>query len=154
MQLGHVAEADGRWRLYVFGGEGDRCAPGSAIHQLCDWLAEDAASPVRRYTHEGEDVDAIIDVRAVFQQTFTEVDFEAAPQLLKPAKGRYGLVDFEKVFCLDHKGLGDIYEMRGIDRSQGCMIVVRPDQYVANILPLTAYGELGDFFDGCLLTQI
>ena len=154
MQLGHVAEADGRWRIYVFGGEGDRCAPGSAIHQLCDWLAEDAASPVRRYTHEGEDSDAMIDVRAVFQQTFTEVDFEAAPQLLKPAKGRYGLVDFEKVFCLDHKGLGDIYEMRGIDRSQGCMIVVRPDQYVANILPLTAFAELGDFFDGCLSTQI
>ena len=41
--------------------------------------------------------------------------------------------------------------MRGIDREQGCMIVVRPDQYTANILPLDGYQELADFFAGFLL---
>jgi phenol 2-monooxygenase len=40
--------------------------------------------------------------------------------------------------------------MRGIHRGQGCMIVVRPDQYVANILPLDGFVELSDYFSGVL----
>ena len=28
----------------------------------------------------------------------------------------------------------------------GAIVVVRPDHYVANILPLTSRGELADFF--------
>jgi phenol 2-monooxygenase len=31
------------------------------------------------------------------------------------------------------------------------MVVVRPDQYVAHVLPLDARGELADFFAGFLL---
>jgi phenol 2-monooxygenase len=72
------------------------------------------------------------------------------PSLLKPKKGRYGLQDYEKVFCLDHKDQGDIYKMRGIDRAQGCIVIVRPDQYVAQVLPLDARAELTDFFAGVL----
>jgi phenol 2-monooxygenase len=68
------------------------------------------------------------------------------PGLLRPEKGRYGLRDFEKVFCVDHKSGQDIYDMRGIDRDAGCMIVVRPDQYVAHILPLDATIALSEFF--------
>jgi phenol 2-monooxygenase len=51
---------------------------------------------------------------------------------------------------VDHKGLGDIYDMRGIDREQGCMIVVRPDQYVAHVLPLDGFAELSSYFAGLL----
>jgi phenol 2-monooxygenase len=47
--------------------------------------------------------------------------------------------------------MGDIFDMRGIDRAKGCMIVVRPDQYIANVLPLDGYAELSAFFDGILL---
>jgi phenol 2-monooxygenase len=73
------------------------------------------------------------------------------PLLLKPNKGKLGLQDHEKVFCVDHKGAGDIFEMRGIDRDKGCLIVVRPDQYIAHVLPLDAYGELATFFEGFLV---
>ena len=151
MQLGHVAEADGRWRLYVFAGKADTSAPGSAIHRLADWLETDPASPVLRHTRTDEDIDAVIDVRAVFQQTFDQLAYEDMPSLLKPAKGKLGLRDFEKVFCVDHKGVGDFYDMRGIDRETGCMIVVRPDQYVAHVLPLDGTADLSAFFAGFLL---
>jgi phenol 2-monooxygenase (NADPH) len=150
MQLGHAAEADGRWRIYAFAGRNDSSAPGSAIHRLADWLERDANSPVVKYTATHEDVDALIDVRAVFQQTFDQLTYEDMPSLLKPKTGKLGLQDHEKIFCVDHKGLGDIYDMRGINRDQGCMIVVRPDQYIAHILPLDAYAELSDFFAGFL----
>ncbi|MDX1330653.1 MAG: 3-hydroxybenzoate 4-monooxygenase, partial [Burkholderiaceae bacterium] len=69
---------------------------------------------------------------------------------LRPKTGKLGLQDHEKVFCVDHKGAGDIFDMRGIDRAQGCMVVVRPDQYVAHVLPLDAYAALSNFFAGIL----
>jgi len=40
--------------------------------------------------------------------------------------------------------------MRGIDRARGCMVVVRPDQYVAHVLPLDAHAALSQFFAGIL----
>ncbi|WP_299354706.1 FAD-dependent monooxygenase [uncultured Shimia sp.] len=148
MQLGHVAEADGRWRIYAFAGARDRTAPGSAIHQLADWLGQDAASPILRHKSKGDDIDTLIEVIAVFQQTFEDLAFEELPALLRPKTGRLGLTDYQKVYCVDHKGLGDVFDMRGIDRSQGCMVVVRPDQYIAQVLPLDATGQLTAFFDG------
>ena len=150
MQLGHAAEADARWRLYAFAGKADSSRPGSAIHALADWLASDPTSPVVRHTRPGEDIDAVIDVRAIFQQTFDQLAYEQMPSLLKPKTGKLGLQDHEKVFCVDHKGAGDIFDMRGIDRDGGCMVVVRPDQYVAHVLPLNAFDELAAFFAGVL----
>ena len=122
------------------------------LRALADWLATDPASPVVKHTGKDENVDAVIDLRAVFQETFDQLDYTDMPSLLKPEKGRLGLQDHEKIFCTDHKGLGDIYDMRGIDREQGCMIVVRPDQYIAHVLPLDARAELAEFFAGFLLS--
>ncbi|MCC0020140.1 MAG: FAD-dependent monooxygenase [Nitratireductor sp.] len=151
MHLGHVAQADGRWRIYAFAGRADKAEGASPIVSLCDWLEKDPASPVVKHTRKSEDIDALIDVRAIFQQTFDELDYRFMPSLLKPVKGKLGLQDHEKAFCVDHKGRGDIYLMRGIDREKGCMVVVRPDQYIAHVLPLDARDELADFFGGFLL---
>jgi phenol 2-monooxygenase len=151
LHLGHVAEADGRWRIYAFAPEGDRGAPGGPLAALCDGLLTDPASPVLRHTRlPDEDIDAIIDLRAVFPYRFDALAPDAMPALLRPEKGRFGLRDHEKVFCVDHKGQGDIYDLRGIDRARGCMVVVRPDQYVAHVLPLDAIAELSRFFSGVL----
>ena len=95
----------------------------------------------------------MIDVRAVFQQAHRELAIETMPTLLLPQKGRYGLRDYEKMFCTDVTGK-DIFAIRGIDRKTGCMVVVRPDQYVAHILPLDGYKQLAAFFDGFMLPQI
>ena len=151
MQLGHVAEADARWRIYAFAGRADNSNAGSAIHKLADWLETNPSSPIVKHTRQGEDLDAVIDFRAVFQQTFDQLAFEHMPALLKPKTGKLGLQDYEKVFCVDHKGLGDIFDMRVINREKGCMIVVRPDQYVANVLPLDGYEELSAYFSEILL---
>ena len=152
MQLGHAASADARWRIYAFAGRDDTSAPGSAIHQLADWLETDPASPLVKHTRAEEDIDGLIDLRAVFQQTFEALSYEDMPSLLIPTTGKLGLQDHEKVFCVDHKDAGDIFDMRGIDRESGCMIVVRPDQYIAHILPLDGYDDLSDFFAGIYYT--
>jgi phenol 2-monooxygenase len=73
------------------------------------------------------------------------------PTLLLPRKGRYGLLDYEKMFCPDLKSGHDVFAMRGIDRMAGCMVVVRPDQYVAQVLPLNDFAALAAYFDGFML---
>jgi phenol 2-monooxygenase len=151
VHLGHTIKADGRWRILAFAGAEDPAASNSGIRTLCDFLAEAGASPVRKYTPAGVDVDAVIEVLAVFQQGHRELAIEAMPSFLLPAKGRYGLRDYEKMFCADRKSGHDIFTMRGIDRERGCMVVVRPDQFVAHVLPLDGYAELTAFFDGFMV---
>jgi hypothetical protein len=151
VHLGHAVKADGRWRIFAFGAAEDPAAPSSRIAALCSFLADSPSSPVRRYTPAQADIDSVIDVRAVFQQGHRDLRLEAMPAFLLPRKGRYGLRDYEKMFCPDLKGGADIFDMRGIDRQRGCMVVVRPDQYVAHVLPLDAYAELSAFFEGFML---
>ncbi|MEY2618979.1 MAG: hypothetical protein RL522_1981 [Pseudomonadota bacterium] len=143
VHLGHAALADGRWRLYAFAGAQD-----SSLRALCRFLEESPESPVRRFTPKGQDTDAVFDLRAVFQQPHTEVAIEAMPALLRPAKGRLGLYDYEKVYSAVMKHIPDIYDLRGINRAQGALVVVRPDQYIAHVLPLDAHAALAAFFAG------
>jgi phenol 2-monooxygenase len=147
LELGHLAKADGRWRLLVFTGPEDPANPTSPIALLCSFLDESSDSPIRRFTSGTEDIDSVIDVRAIFQQDHRSLALETMPAFLLPRKGRYGLYDYEKMFCPDLKGGRDVFEMRGVDRDRGCMVVVRPDQHVANVLPLDAYIELAAFFE-------
>jgi phenol 2-monooxygenase len=153
VHLGHVVKADGRFRIFAFAGAEDPTASNSAIRVLCSFLSEARESPVRRYTPGDADIDSVIDVRAVFQQGHRELAIAAMPALLLPQKGRYGLRDYEKMFCPDLKGGQDVFTMRGIDRNVGCMVVVRPDQYVAHVLPLDGFAELAAFFDGFMLPR-
>ena len=149
LQLGHVARADGAWRLYVFADRHHPAAPDSPVRALCDFLASDM-SPVTRFTPTGADADSVIDVRTVLQQGHRDLAVDELPQVLLPRKGRFGLVDYEKVFCADPKA-GDVFDLRGVSRDSGCMVVVRPDQYVAHVLPLHAHDDLADFFAGILI---
>ncbi|WP_194476173.1 FAD-binding monooxygenase [Bradyrhizobium sp. CCBAU 53338] len=151
MHLGHAAQADGRFRIYAFSPAENPAASSSAIRALCNFLAEARKSPLRRYTPPGADIDSVIDLRAVFQQDHRELAIEAMPAPLLPRKGRYGLLDYEKMFCPDLKGGHDVFGMRGIDRTTGCMVVVRPDQYVAQVLPLHDFAGLAAYFDGFML---
>ncbi|MBL8380823.1 MAG: FAD-dependent monooxygenase [Burkholderiales bacterium] len=150
MHLGHCIDADARFRLFIFAPAGDAGGAGGAVAALCDWLERDPASPRVRHTAPGEDPDAVIDTRAVFQQSFRDLDYAAMPSLLRPRVGRHGLCDYEKVFCADLKSGNDIFAMRGIDRTAGCVVVVRPDQYVGHILPLDARAALSGYFAGIL----
>ena len=153
MQLGHVVKADGRWRLLAFAGEGHPAEPGSAIAALGEYLAASPDSPVLRHNPAGSDVDALIDVRAVFQQPHRDLAVETMPPFLLPRKGRYGLVDYEKMFCADARLGHDLFDLRGVDRRRGCLVLVRPDQYVALVLPIDGFAELSRFFDGFMLDR-
>jgi len=151
MHLGHVAKADGRWRLFAFADEVAPNAPGSRLAELCALLAADPRSPLLRYRSDDVDIDAVVDLRAVVQQGHQRLVIGEMPSILRPHKGRFGLVDYEKVFGPDRKAGQDIFEMRGVDRTVGALVVVRPDQHVGHVLPLDGFDELVDFFAGFMV---
>ena len=142
VHLGHLATADGRWRIYVFADQG---APGadSALTRWAQWLGTAADSPLVRYTPPGADDDALLDVKVIYRQRHTEVDINAVPKVFKPTVGPFGLLDYNKVFSVG--GTDNIFTERQIDPG-GAVVVVRPDQYVAHVLPLTDTAALADFF--------
>ncbi len=141
IHLGHHATADGRWRIYVFA---DAAQPGtgSPTDMLAEWFANSPESPLAA-TPAGADPDAWFDLKVIYQQGHTAVDINKVPPVFKPQVGPFKLTDYEKVYGTDPNA--DIFDLRGLDRN-GAVVVVRPDQYVANILPLTATAELGAFF--------
>ena len=152
VHLGHCGKADGRWRLYAFAGQADLDQPESGLLALCRYLETDPASPLCRFTPAGQDMDSIFDVRAIFPQAYTDVALEKLPALLLPSKGQLGLLDYEKVFSPDLKSAGqDIYDMRGVDRQHGALVIVRPDQYVAQVLPLGDHAALSAYFEAFML---
>lgn len=149
VHLGHVARADGAWRLYVFADKNDPTGGSSHCRERHEFLESDA-SPIKRFTPAGADPDSVIDVRAIFQQGHRDLAVDKMSSVLLPKKGKLGLIDYEKMFCPDPKA-ADIFELRGVNRETGCMVVVRPDQYVSHLLPLHGHEALADFFAGIMI---
>jgi phenol 2-monooxygenase len=149
LQLGHVARADGAWRVYIFADQHHPTGHESRARKLCDFLGSDA-SPIARFTPASAEPDSVIDVRAIFQQGHRDLAVDKMPPIVLPRKGRFGLIDYEKMFCPD-PAAGDIFDLRGVNREAGCIVVVRPDQYVSHVLPLDAHTELTGFFARILI---
>ncbi|MDV2975596.1 UNVERIFIED_CONTAM: FAD-binding monooxygenase [Actinomycetes bacterium ARC8] len=147
--LGHHHRADGRYRIYVFA---DQLPIGQSqkIADLSSWLLEDERSPLVRFTPKGADTDALFDVKVVYQQEYTTMNVNDAPKVFRPNIGDFGLMDYEKVYTTLEGS--DIFEERQISRD-GAIVIVRPDMYVASILPLDATEELAGFFEPILLDQ-
>ena len=81
-------------------------------------------------------------VKLILPRPYTEVDLHAVPPVFRPRVGRFELFDDENVFAVDPEH--DIFAERGI-APEGAIVVVRPDQYVAHVLPLHATDELRAF---------
>ncbi|WP_295824476.1 FAD-dependent monooxygenase [uncultured Microbacterium sp.] len=140
VHLGHHAKADGRWRIYAFAD-----ADGSALRE---WAGV-VRSIVERFTPEGADLDAVFDVKAIFPGRWEDV--VDVPALFRPRSGPLGLTDLEKVFAAAPSAWtnSDIFAEREI-AADGAVVVVRPDQYVAHVLPLTDPAGLERFFAGVM----
>ena len=154
VHLGHHAKADGRWRIYAFADASPSVAGDAQIDRFARWLGEASESPVVRYTPDGADVDAVFDAKVIYQSGYDEIDVTRVPQVFRPQSGPLHLTDWEKVFAAGPTRWNDvdIFAERGLSRD-GVVVVVRPDQYVAAVLPLSATDELAAFFDEWMVPQ-
>lgn len=136
--LGHHAKADGRWRIYAFAD-----TTHQALNKWAEWLLNDKNSPLNRFTPQNKDIDGVFDIKVVYPQMANQVEITDIPKVFLPSVGPFGLTDYEKIYALNKEV--NIFESREID-SSGAVIVVRPDQYVAHILPFAETDKLTEFF--------
>ncbi len=153
MSLGHVISIDAAWRIFAFADASGNDLADSKFAALCAYLSDDPMSPLNRYHHDDKTGHDLIDVRAVLQDGFRDVNISDLPALLRPKAGTLGLVDYEKVFCPDINANQDIFDLRDVSRKDGALVLVRPDQYVAHVLPLDAYAALTSFFDNIFIPK-
>ncbi|MGF3054199.1 FAD-binding monooxygenase [Microbacterium sp. YY-03] len=149
IHIGHHHRADGRWRVYAFADGTTGQSP--KLDAWAEWMNTAPESPIARFTPAGADKDAVFDVKVVYPTRHEDVDLTVVPRLFFPQVGPFQLDDHEKVYAVSPDA--DIFAERGIDRG-GVVVVVRPDHYVAHILPLdAATTELADFFAGLMIDQ-
>ncbi|GAB7366763.1 hypothetical protein MBLNU230_g0717t1 [Neophaeotheca triangularis] len=159
LQLGHILKADGRWRILLFSpASSPPTDPSGPLYKTCTWLNR---TLVPRYTPRDRDPDSVLDVRCILSKEHSRLNYAITefPSILFPRKGKYGLKDFEKVFTDEvsyNFGGGTFFADRGVSEEAGCLVVVRPDQYVAGVWPMDGEEGIGiegleTFFGGCLL---
>ncbi|AIK86091.1 phenol 2-monooxygenase [Corynebacterium glutamicum] len=130
--LGHQATADGRMRAYVFAGSDALNGEGSELDRWAEW-AEAHLDPT------------LVDAKVIYQSPYTELDIRQVPSVFKPKVGIFELTNVENSFGITSDS--DIFDNREISRD-GVVVVVRPDQYVSGIFPLTDTEGLGEFLTG------
>lgn len=145
VHLGHHHRADGRFRVYAFADQS-----GEQLGKWAEWLLSNTKSPLQRFTPLGGDLDSIFDVKAVYQQEHHDVDIMQASKLFLPLTGPFQLVDYEKIYAA--KPGEDIFDERGISRD-GAVVIVRPDQYVSAVLPLSDPEAVAKYFEPIFLIQ-
>nr|WP_317259802.1 hypothetical protein [Kocuria atrinae] len=109
--------------------------------------AERSQVPAGCLSPRGDDDATLFDVDVTYQQQYTDMDVTQVPRVFRPQIGPLELNYWERVYATLPDE--DIYEERQISRD-GAVVVVRPDHYVAAVLPLDATGELASFFEGVL----
>ncbi|MDO5048472.1 MAG: FAD-dependent monooxygenase [Actinomycetaceae bacterium] len=160
VHLGHLHEADGRWRIYVFADPAKAGDEDSKVAKWAQWMEESPDSPVNKFTPADKDRDFLFDVKVIYQQDQRDICPNKVPKIFKPDTGPFQLENKEKIFGKLPKDLWtgfdmpdtDIWEERELSED-GVVVVVRPDMYVGHILPLDKPEELGEFFSKIYLEQ-
>ncbi|GGG76513.1 FAD-dependent monooxygenase [Corynebacterium pelargi] len=141
VHLGHHATADGRYRIYVFAD-----LDGARAVEWAEWFAHDPDSPQNRYMRPGDE-DVMFDTKIIYPKLHTDVDLNQVPSIFFPKCGPFRVSNYEKVYSLLPGS--NIFEEREISE-QGAVVVVRPDQYVAAVLPLDDTAGLQKVFEPVL----
>lgn len=112
----------------------------------------DKASFLRRFTPPGAPIDTVFEILAVHSAprgTTTIFDF---PEAFRPFDEVDGW-DYSKIYVDEesyHEGHGQIYKTFDISE-QGCVVIIRPDQYVSYVGPMDDVDAINRFFSGFML---
>ncbi|KAJ7121127.1 FAD binding domain-containing protein [Mycena epipterygia] len=156
VQLADKLVSDGRWRLIVFAGDLANPSQIQRFDDLCSWLMNADNSPIKKYTPPSADVNSVIEVLTLTASPRRALLYSAFPELARPFVGKFKYPTYDQIFSdevsyLD--GGGEAYTGYGVDRDgPGCVVLVRPDQHVADILGFERCVEdLALFFDGFMI---
>lgn len=144
--------ADGRFRVVVFAGAVLIPEQKTRLDAFCTAL-DNPGGFLRRFTPQGAKIDSVIEVLTIHSSARTETELlRDFPEILHPKDEHVGW-DYNKVFVdaeSYHEGFGDAYKHYGVDPAKGCVVAVRPDQYVGWVGDLEDFDELERYFEGIL----
>ncbi|KAL4795319.1 FAD binding domain-containing protein [Aspergillus venezuelensis] len=146
--------SDGRWRVVVFAGDVTKQSQKEKLERLGAALGS-KKSFLQRFTPAEARYDAVIDVLTVHAAPRKQLDILNFPEVFRPYDDIEGW-DYEKIFVDDvsyHGGHGRLYETWNIDPDKGCLVILRPDQYVSYVGPLEDYDAVDRFFSGFMVAQ-
>lgn len=146
-----ILKSDGRWRIVVFAGDISEADQKQRIDKLGASL-DSPTSFLHRFTPKTAKIDSVIELLTIHSSPRRETVLTDFPEIMRPYDERDGW-DYWKIYVDDesyHEGHGQAYENYGVDPKRGCIVVLRPDQYVSWIGDLEDTHELDRFFSGCL----
>ncbi|CAJ0546761.1 Ff.00g013880.m01.CDS01 [Fusarium sp. VM40] len=147
LQLNKVLPADGQWHVLTFC-SGDYARKG--LHEVASGLNK----LVKMFTPSGGHTDTVINNTLILKAERKAVQIDQLPEVFFPKSGQYSLRNVHRVFVDDKSpymlGCGQAFSKYGIDAEKGAIVVMRPDSYVARILPLSDTASLFSFFEACL----
>lgn len=151
--LQELLPSNGRWRVLVFPGNIQEKAPATRLNDLANSF-ENSDSFVSRFTPAGSPADAVFEIFAVHKAPRTAVTIFDLPPIFRHFSETDGH-DYEKIYVDDvsyHEGHESIYKEFGISE-HGCIVVVRPDQHVSYVGPLTEPAAVTQFFSGFMVPR-
>ncbi|KAK6865480.1 hypothetical protein PG995_002008 [Apiospora arundinis] len=152
--------ADGRFRVVLFAGDIHNAQQKARVEAFCAKL--DAPSSFLHRVVVGDDsgvqdgLHSVVEILTIHSAKRWDTELlRDFPEVLHPFRKATGW-SYDKVFVDDvsyHEGFGDAYKNYGVDKERGCVVIVRPDQYVAWVGDLEDFDELHAYFEGCLVLK-
>ncbi|KAH7312924.1 FAD binding domain protein [Rhexocercosporidium sp. MPI-PUGE-AT-0058] len=153
-QFQEMLKSDGRWRIVVFAGDVSFAKQMERVAFLGSTLSG-PKSFIKRFTPAGKKIDSVIDILTIHSAKRAETELHSFPDIFHPFDERDGW-DYWKVFVDDvsyHEGFGNAYENYGVDRKDGCVVILRPDQYVAWVGALEDTDAMDRYFSGFMIAK-
>ncbi|SPO03695.1 probable FAD monooxygenase [Cephalotrichum gorgonifer] len=150
--LQELLPSNGAWRILVFAGDLQDPAQLKRYKALGEALSSPLSFASKSRLGKESLLESLIEILTIHSAPRAAVELLSLPEIFHPFSDEYGW-DYNKVFVDDvsyHEGDGRAYENYGIDGRMGCVVIVRPDQYVSWIGDLEDSKEMERFFSGIL----
>lgn len=152
--LQEVLPSNGTWRIIIFPGDITSQGPKTQLQKLCDYLGS-PKSLLKRFTPNDARYDSVIEILTIHAAPRHSVDIFDFAEVLRPYDEVDGW-DYNKIFVDDqsyHEGHGQLYETFGICREEGCLVILRPDQYISYVGKVADGESIDRFFSAFMLPQ-
>ena len=153
-QFQEMLKSDGRWRIVLFAGDVSTAKQMERVARLGSVLSR-PESFIKRFTPAGKKIDSVIDILTIHSAKRAETELHSFPDIFHPFDEREGW-DYWKVFVDDisyHEGYGNAYENYGVNRLDGCVVILRPDQYVAWVGALEDTEAMDHYFSAFMVAK-
>ena len=153
-QICQFLKSDGRFRIILFAGNLKSIKQWQRVQDFGEQLAR-PTSFIHRYTPSTKPIDSVIDILMIHSAPRREIELLDLHEVFHPFDEKRGW-DYEKVFVDDvsyHEGHGEAYKNYGVDNERGCVVIVRPDQYVGWIGEVENISDIDQYFQDILLPQ-